>query len=119
MFFAAVSLLFTGALVITLVGFMEALSIARAMAVRTRQRIDPDQELIGQGLANIAGSFTQSFPVSGSFSRSAVNLDAGAMPPKPTHPFFWAPYLVVDTGSEPPDEAAEANLGPVDKVIPK
>ncbi len=66
------------AFVITLVGFMEALSIAKAMATRTRQRVDPDQELIGQGLANIAGSFTQSFPVSGSFSRSAVNLAAGA-----------------------------------------
>ena len=75
----AVSLLFSGALVITLVGFMEALSIARAMAARTRQRIDPNQELIGQGLANIAGSLTQSFPVSGSFSRSAVNLSAGAV----------------------------------------
>ena len=48
------------------------------MATRTRQHIDPNQELIGQGLANITGSFTQSFPVSGSFSRSAVNLNAGA-----------------------------------------
>lgn len=67
------------ALVIMLVGFMEALSIARAMATRTRQRIDPNQELIGQGLANIASSFTQAFPVSGSFSRSAVNLGSGAL----------------------------------------
>jgi SulP family sulfate permease len=74
-----VVLLFSSAFVITLVGFMEALSISRAMAVKTRQRIDPDQELIGQGLANIAGSLTFSFPVSGSFSRSAVNLSAGAM----------------------------------------
>jgi SulP family sulfate permease len=71
--------LLSTAFVITLVGFMEALSIARAMATRTRQRIDPNQELIGQGLANVAGSFTQSFPVSGSFSRSAVNLSAGAV----------------------------------------
>lgn len=73
-----ITTLLTTAFVITLVGFMEALSIAKAIATRTRQRIDPDQELIGQGLANIAGSFTQAFPVSGSFSRSAVNLAAGA-----------------------------------------
>lgn len=71
--------LLTSALVITLVGFMEAISIAKAMATRTKQRIDPNQELIGQGLANIVGSMGQSFPVSGSFSRSAVNLSAGAV----------------------------------------
>lgn len=70
--------LLSTAFVITMVGFMEAVSMAKAMATRTKQRIDPNQELIGQGLANIAGSFTQSFPVSGSFSRSAVNLSAGA-----------------------------------------
>ena len=63
---------------ISLVGFMEAISIAKAMAAKTKQRMDPNQELIGQGMANIVGSFTQSFPVSGSFSRSAVNLNAGA-----------------------------------------
>lgn len=71
-------MLLSAAFVITLVGFMEAVSMAKAMATRTRQHIDPNQELIGQGLANIAGGFTQSFPVSGSFSRSAVNLSAGA-----------------------------------------
>lgn len=71
-------MLFSGALVISLVGFMEAISIAKAMAAKTRDRIDPNQELIGQGFANIVGSFGQSFPVSGSFSRSAVNLNAGA-----------------------------------------
>lgn len=70
--------LFSGALVISLVGFMEAISIAKAMAAKTRERIDPNQELIGQGIANIAGSFGQAFPVSGSFSRSAVNINAGA-----------------------------------------
>jgi SulP family sulfate permease len=73
------SVLLSAALVITLVGFMEAISIAKAMATKTRQRIDPNQELIGQGLANLAGSFTQCYPVSGSFSRSAVNLAAGAV----------------------------------------
>ena len=67
------------AAVISLLGFMEAISIAKAMAAKTGQRLDPNQELIGQGLANIVGSFGQSYPVSGSFSRSAVNIQAGAV----------------------------------------
>jgi anti-anti-sigma regulatory factor len=67
------------AAIISLLGFMEAISIAKAMAARTGHRLDPNQELIGQGLANIAGAFTRSYPVSGSFSRSAVNLQAGAV----------------------------------------
>lgn len=70
--------LFTSAIVISLVGFMEAVSIAKAMAAKTKKRVDPNQELIGQGLSNIAGSFFQAYPASGSFSRSAVNLNAGA-----------------------------------------
>jgi SulP family sulfate permease len=70
--------LLPNALIISLVGFMEAISIAKAMAAKTKDRIDPNQELIGQGLGNLFGSFTQSYPCSGSFSRSAVNLDAGA-----------------------------------------
>ena len=73
-----ISALISSALVISLVGFMEAISIAKAMAAKTRDRIDPNQELIGQGLANIVGSFSQAFPASGSFSRSAVNINAGA-----------------------------------------
>lgn len=72
-------LLAPSAFVIMLVAFMEAVSIAKAMATRTQQRINPDRELIGQGLANLVGSLCQSFPVSGSFSRSAVNLAAGAV----------------------------------------
>ncbi|ROL60904.1 SulP family inorganic anion transporter [Bacteroidetes/Chlorobi group bacterium ChocPot_Mid] len=67
------------AIIISLLGFMEAIAIAKAMASKTGQRINPNQELIGQGLANTIGSFSQSFPVSGSFSRSAVNLQAGAV----------------------------------------
>ena len=67
------------AAIISLLGFMEAISIAKAMAAKTGQRLDPNQELIGQGLSNIAGSFSQSYAVSGSFSRSAVNLQAGAV----------------------------------------
>ncbi|MFA6121678.1 MAG: SulP family inorganic anion transporter [Sideroxydans sp.] len=70
--------LFSGALVIALVGFMEAISIAKAMAAKTKQRINPNQELLGQGFSNVVGSFSQAFPVSGSFSRSAVNLNANA-----------------------------------------
>jgi SulP family sulfate permease len=72
-------MLLSTAFVIMLVAFMEAISIAKAMATRTQQRVDPNQELVGQGLANIVGSLCQSFPVSGSFSRSAVNLSAGAV----------------------------------------
>jgi len=67
------------AAIISLLGFMEAISIAKAMAAKTGQRLDPNQELIGQGLANIVGSIGKSYPISGSFSRSAVNLQAGAV----------------------------------------
>ncbi len=75
----SISALLSAALVISLVAFMEATAIARAMAAKTRERIDPNQELIGQGLANIIASFSQAFPVSGSISRSAVNIGAGAV----------------------------------------
>jgi SulP family sulfate permease len=68
----------SAALVIALVGFMEAISIAKAVASKTKQRLDPNQELIGQGLANIVGSFSQAYPSSGSFSRTAVNANMGA-----------------------------------------
>ena len=67
------------AAIIALLGFMEAVSVAKAMAARTGQRLDPNQELIGQGLANMVGSMANSYPTSGSFSRSAVNLQAGAI----------------------------------------
>ena len=73
-----IAAIFTAAFVIALVGFTEAIAIARAIAGRTGQRLNPNQELIGQGLGNLAGSFTQGYPVSGSFSRSAVNLNNGA-----------------------------------------
>lgn len=74
----AISDLLIGAVIISLVGFMEAICIAKAMAAKTHDQLDPNQELIGQGLGNIAGSFFQAYPASGSFSRSAVNLNAGA-----------------------------------------
>ena len=71
--------LVTTAVIISIIGFMEAISIAKAMAARTRQRLDPNQELIGQGFSNIVSGLFQGYAVSGSFSRSAVNINAGAI----------------------------------------
>jgi len=71
--------LISAAVVIALIGFMEAISIAKAMAAQTRQRIDANQELFGQGWSNIVSGFSQGYPVSGSFSRSAVNINNGAI----------------------------------------
>jgi MFS superfamily sulfate permease-like transporter len=67
------------AIIISLLGFMEAISVAKAMAAKTGQRLDPNRELIGQGLANMCGAVARSYPTSGSFSRSAVNLQSGAI----------------------------------------
>ncbi len=74
----AVLSLFSVALVIALVAFMESISMAKAMATKSRQRIDPNQELIGQAVANVGGAFFQSYPACGSFTGSAINLQAGA-----------------------------------------
>lgn len=71
--------LVSSAIVISLIGFMEAISIAKAMAAKTKERIDPSQELMGQGLGNMVGAMSSSYPTSGSFSRSAVNINAGAL----------------------------------------
>ena len=71
--------LFGVAIAISIIGFMEAISIAKAMAARTRQRLDANQELVGQGLGNIVSSLSSGYAVSGSFSRSAVNINAGAI----------------------------------------
>jgi SulP family sulfate permease len=65
----------------TLLGLTEAVAIARAVAARHGDRLDGNQEFIGQGLANIAGSFFSSYPVSGSFNRSGVNVASGARTP--------------------------------------
>ncbi|KPK38208.1 MAG: sulfate transporter [Gammaproteobacteria bacterium SG8_47] len=70
--------LLPSALVMALIGFMEATSISKAIATTTGERVDTNKELIGQGLANIAGSFFGSYTVSGSFSRSAVAARTGA-----------------------------------------
>ncbi len=69
--------LFPGALVIALISFMEVLSVSKAISLKTGQPLDLNQELIGQGVAAIGGSFAQAYPSSGSFSRSAMNLMAG------------------------------------------
>ena len=71
--------LVTTTIAIALIGFMEAISIAKAMAASTRQRLDSNQELIGQGIGNLFSAFSSGYTVSGSFSRSAVNLSAGAI----------------------------------------
>ena len=76
---SVISQLLSAALTIALIGFMEAIAIAKNMATRTKQRLDANQELVGQGLANVVGSLFQSYPVAGSFSRSAVNISAGAV----------------------------------------
>ncbi len=70
--------LLPAALVMALIGFMEATSISKAIAATTGERVDTSKELVGQGLANIAGSFFGSYTVSGSFSRSAVAAKTGA-----------------------------------------
>ena len=69
------------ALVITMLALTEAVSISRAIAVRSEQRIDGNQEFIGQGLANIAGAFFSGYASSGSFNRSGVNFEGGARTP--------------------------------------
>ncbi|OQX08488.1 MAG: sodium-independent anion transporter [Thiothrix lacustris] len=69
----------TTAVVIGLIGFVEAISIAKAMASQTRQRLSANQELVGQGLSNITSGVFGGYAVSGSFSRSAVNFASGAM----------------------------------------
>ncbi len=70
--------LLPAAIVMALIGFMEATSISKAIATTTGERINASKELVGQGLANIAGSFFGSYTVSGSFSRSAVAAKSGA-----------------------------------------
>jgi SulP family sulfate permease len=69
------------ALLISIIGYVESVSVGKTLAAKRRQRIDPDQELIGLGTANLASSFSGGFPVTGGFSRSVVNFDAGAVTP--------------------------------------
>lgn len=69
------------AALISIIGFVESVSVAQTFAAKRRERISPDQELIGLGAANLAASLTGGFPVTGGFSRSVVNYDAGAETP--------------------------------------
>ncbi len=79
--FATLKQLAPGAFAVALLGLVEAVSIARSVAAKSHQRIDGNQEFIGQGLANIAGSFFSSYASSGSFTRTGVNYEAGARTP--------------------------------------
>ncbi len=76
-----ISQLLLPALLISIIGFVESVSVAQTLAAKKRQRINPDQELIGLGAANIGAAFTGGYPVTGGFARSVVNFDAGAETP--------------------------------------
>ncbi|WP_242833052.1 SulP family inorganic anion transporter [Desulfosporosinus acidiphilus] len=69
----------SGAFAISIIGLVEAISISKSIATKTRQKIDSNQEFIGQGLSNIVGAFFQCLPSSGSFSRSAINFINGGV----------------------------------------
>ena len=73
--------LFVPALLISIIGFVESISVAQTFAAKRRQRVDANAELVGLGAANVASSITGGFPVTGGFSRSVVNFDAGAQTP--------------------------------------
>jgi SulP family sulfate permease len=77
----SIRMLAPGALAVTLFALTEAVSIARALAVRAGQHIDGNQEFIGQGLSNVFGSFFSAYVATGSFNRSGLNFDAGAQTP--------------------------------------
>jgi len=69
------------ALLISVVGFVESVSVGQTLAAKRRQRIEPDQELVALGASNLSAAFTGGFPVTGGFARSVVNFDAGAQTP--------------------------------------
>ncbi len=69
------------AILISVIGFVESVSVAQTLAAKKRESIDPDQELIGLGAANLGAAFAGGFPVTGGFARSVVNFDAGAETP--------------------------------------
>jgi SulP family sulfate permease len=78
---ALVGALIVPAILISIIGFVESVSVAQTLAAKKRQRIVPDQELIGLGASNVAASVTGGYPVTGGFARSVVNFDAGAETP--------------------------------------
>jgi SulP family sulfate permease len=69
------------ALLISIIGFVESVSVGQTLAAKRRQRIEPDQELVALGASNLSAAFTGGFPVTGGFARSVVNFDAGAQTP--------------------------------------
>ncbi|GAB4373608.1 MAG: solute carrier family 26 protein [Kiloniellaceae bacterium] len=73
--------LLPSAVLISIVGFVESVSVAQTLAAKRRERIDPNRELVGLGAANLAASVTGGYPVTGGFARSVVNFDAGARTP--------------------------------------
>jgi len=73
--------LFSAALIMTLLASTEAMAIARAIALKTKDQFNANQEFIGQGLANVCGSFFSAYPASGSFNRTGVNLASGGKTP--------------------------------------
>lgn len=75
---ADVQALIPGALTISLIGFMESIAVAKVYARRNGYSLDANKELVGLGVANVAGAFFQSYPTTGGFSRTAVNAEAGA-----------------------------------------
>lgn len=75
------SALLVPALLISVIGFVESVSVAQTLAAKRRQRIEPDQELVGLGAANIGAALSGGYPVTGGFARSVVNFDAGAETP--------------------------------------
>ena len=93
--FDLVNSLLGSAVLISIIGFVESISVAQTLAARRRERIDLDQELVGLGAANIAVSFGGGFPITGGFSRSVVNFEAGAA--TPTAGLFTAILIAVVT----------------------
>jgi sulfate permease, SulP family len=79
--FAAIKLLLVPAMMLSVIGYVESVSVGKTLAARKREKIDPDQELVGLGAANVASAISGGFPVTGGFSRSVVNFDAGAETP--------------------------------------
>ncbi len=77
--FGNILALFPSGIIIAIIGFVEGYAISKAVSAKSKQKIDVNQELIGQGLGNIASSIFKGFPVAGSFSRTAVNYSAGAV----------------------------------------
>lgn len=89
---ATLSSLALPALIMTLIALTEAMAIARAVAMKYHDKLDGNQEMLGQGMANLAGAFFSAYPSSGSFNRSGVNVQSGAKTPVSA---IWAAVFLV------------------------